>query len=148
MRSGARGYPGTSPDLALLWLRIATAAAMFALHGWGRLVSMYQHFVLGQQWAFQAIVQKLGFPLPVAFAVLSSLTEALVPVMLVLGLYTRWAAAILAVNMAVAVWSGVPRGASGMELAILYLIALITILLAGPGRNSLDSRRNLAKRWL
>jgi putative oxidoreductase len=148
MRGGARGYPGTNPDLALLWLRVATGAAMFALHGWGRLVGLFHHFVQGQPWAFPPIVQGLGFPLPVVFAVLSSLVEALAPFLLLLGLYTRWAAAILAINMAVAVWSGIPRGAGAMELAFLYLIALIAILLAGPGRNSFDSRRSLARRWL
>jgi uncharacterized membrane protein YphA (DoxX/SURF4 family) len=43
--------------------------------------------------------------------------------------------------MAVAVWLKVSQGGSEAELPALYLIAVLAILMAGPGGYSLDARR-------
>jgi uncharacterized membrane protein YphA (DoxX/SURF4 family) len=61
--------------------------------------------------------------------------------MLILGFYTRWAAAIMAFNMAVATWFELSKGGSGAELPGIYLVAILAVLVAGPGPFSLDAKR-------
>jgi len=82
----------------------------------------------------------MGFPIPGFFAVASALAESIGAVLLILGLYTRWAAAILAINMAVATYFELSKGGGGAELPGIYLIAILTVVLGGPGRFSLDAR--------
>jgi putative oxidoreductase len=59
----------------------------------------------------------------------------------ILGLVTRWSALVLAIDMGVA-FVGIHKGAlsrqgSG-ELAFIYLMGYVTLLLAGPGSFSVD----------
>ena len=78
--------------------------------------------------------------MPAVFAVLSVLAESLAALLLIPGLWTRWAAGIITVNFIVAVAS---EGAKGdpIELPALYLLGALVLALAGPGRFSLDARR-------
>jgi putative oxidoreductase len=59
----------------------------------------------------------------------------------IFGLVTRWSALVLAIDMGVA-FIGIHKGAlSGQgsgELAFMYLMGYVTLLLAGPGRFSVD----------
>jgi putative oxidoreductase len=136
----------SNADAALLWLRVAAGGLMFVLHGAARLGFVYGYLVLKQPWPFVGVVERLGFPAPALFAIASSLAESIAAALLVLGFQTRWAAAVLAFNMAVATWIGLPRGAGGMELPGLYLAVYIAILIAGPGQFSLDARGGRKKR--
>ncbi len=129
----------TNSDLALLWLRLAVGGITFALHGAGRLAKLYQHFVLGQSWPFVGVVHRIGLPVPIAFAVASSLAESICSVLVFAGLYTRWAALVLIINMGVA--TGFELSKKGTyELPAMYLIAYIALAIAGSGRYALDER--------
>ena len=130
----------SSVDLGLLVHRLGYAALLIALHGWPRTVRVWNHFVHGEPWGFINLVAGIGFPMPAVFAVLSVLAESIGAVLLIPGLWTRWAAGILAINFIVAVAS---EGAKGdpIELPALYLLGALTLALAGPGRFSLDARR-------
>ncbi len=83
-----------------------------------------------------------GWPVPVFWAWAAGLSEFIGGILIVLGLYTRWAAGAVAVVMAVALWQvhpGLPWDPEvGGELAFLYLAAALTFLLAGPGSISVD----------
>ncbi len=67
--------------------------------------------------------------------------EVFCPVLLVFGLFTRYATIPLLITMGVAVF--VVHGGdsfSKQELGLVYFVAFLTLLLAGPGKYSLDSR--------
>ena len=127
-------------DVALLFLRLVYAWMLFGFHGWGRLIQIYKYLVLHQSWVFVGVVEKLGFPLPPVFALLSALSEGIGTVLLAIGLFTRWAALTIAISMAVAVYSKVSKSES-FELPALYLLGALAIAAFGPGRFSLDRRR-------
>ena len=129
----------TNRDYALLWLRLAVGGITFALHGAARLGKLYHYFVLGQPWPFIGVVHRVGFPVPVVFAVASSLAEGLCSVLVISGLFTRWAALFLVVNMGVATGFELSKGGSAAELPAMYLIGNIAIAIAGSGRYSLDA---------
>ena len=62
--------------------------------------------------------------------------------LLISGLFTRWAALFLAINMGVATCFELSKGSEGSpELPGIYLIAICAILIAGSGPYSLDAMR-------
>ncbi len=124
-----------------VFLRVGIGAMIFALHGYARIGKLYNHFVLGQPWTFVGLVQRIGFPMPVFFAVASALVEAICSIMLILGFGTRWAALLLAINMAVATGFELNKGGGGAELPGVYLVTLIALAIGGSGTYSLDARR-------
>lgn len=85
----------------------------------------------------------LGFPFPTIGAYLASYTEFLGGILLLLGLWTRWAAIFLIINFSVAF------GMAHMAVNDTYqntfpslnlLAVSIFLLLNGPGRFSIDER--------
>lgn len=67
--------------------------------------------------------------------------EVFASMLLIMGLVTRFAALVLAINMTVAFFVAHKAALSGShsgELAFIYLAAYVTLLLAGPGRISVD----------
>jgi putative oxidoreductase len=78
----------------------------------------------------------IGHPASLALAVFAEFFASL---LLVFGLVTRLGALVLTINMSVAffiVLKGSLNGAG--ELAFLYLMGYVTLLLAGPGSFSVD----------
>lgn len=128
------GFLPLSSDLALLFLRLALGLSMLVLHGWQKVVE------------FPQLVGK--FPDPIGLGsglslTLTLLVEVVASVMLVAGVLTRFAAAVLALTMSVAFFR-VHAGnfaAPGAETAVLYLYGYIAILLAGAGRFAADAAR-------
>ena len=119
-------------DLALLLLRVALGAQMLTAHGWGKLMSFSENAA--------------NFPDPLhvghtTSAALAIVGEVVCSILLILGLFTRPAAIGSAITMTVAfllIHGGKLRGENNGELAFLYLIGFLAILIAGPGRFSLD----------
>ena len=74
---------------------------------------------------------------------LSTWTELIGPIMLVLGLGTRFASVSLIILTIVA-WASVHAGLgynvcdNGFKLPLIYLIMFVPLLLSGPGKLSLD----------
>jgi putative oxidoreductase len=126
----APGNDSALTSLGLLTLRASLGLAMLFNHGIGKLThfsSMASHFPdpLG-------IGAAPGLGL-VAFA------ETAGAALLAFGLFTRFAAVTLAIDMAVAVLM-VHKSASGEgEMAFIYLAGFATLLIAGGGKFSLDS---------
>lgn len=146
--------PGPRPlalDIALLILRLS-GILMVANHGWGKLVRMSAGdtgFITG--------VQQMGFPYPAVFAWAATLAETLGAVFLVIGLFTRAAAAVSAFNMFVAAFlrhkahlhgmiglglaqypPDAVKGWGNPELALAYLLIFLALALAGGGRFSVE----------
>jgi uncharacterized membrane protein YphA (DoxX/SURF4 family) len=124
-------------DLGLLLLRLGIAGLLLGLHGWARLHRAIDYVFFGQPWTFVSLVGRLGFPFPPVFAVASALAESVCALCMGLGFCTRWAAALVAFNMAVAVGNEAVKG-SPFELPALYLLGALAVTILGAGRVSAD----------
>ena len=134
-----------STALALFGFRLGYTGLLIGFHGWSRFFRAWNFVIHGQAWTFVNVVERLGFPMPPAFAVISALSESIAAAMIALGLYTRWAALILSINMAVALYNEAVQWQTGgtPELPGLYLLGALVFLVAGGGPWSMDARRNL-----
>ena len=129
-------------DIGKLILRVSLGVLVL-LHGIGKLISG-PDFVL-------KIVGAAG--LPMAFGYLVYLGEVIAPVLLIVGLWSRLAALIVAASVAVAVVLVMPgqifaladTGGWAIELEGIYVFAAIAVALLGAGRYSIggvDGRWN------
>jgi uncharacterized membrane protein YphA (DoxX/SURF4 family) len=123
-------------DWGLLVLRLGLVSLLLGFHGWARFLRAFHYAVQGEAWTFVAVVERLGFPIPGVFAVLSALSESIGAVLLGLGIVPRLASAIIAFNMAVAVFSEAGKG-DPWELPALYLLGAVVLTIAGPGAMTL-----------
>ena len=124
----------SSPDLGLLVLRLLLGVSMLWLHGWDKLL----HLLSGKM----SFLDPIGIG-PTPSFLLTILAEVGCSVLLVLGLYTRLAAAVLAFTMGVAFFvvnSAKLMGNSNGELAWLYFGGYLVLLCAGAGKYSVDKK--------
>lgn len=122
-------------DLGLLVLRMAPAV-VFAVHGYVKLFG-------GQFDRTVALFMAVNIPAPEPMAWLVSVLELGGGVLLGLGLATRLIAALLAVEMAVALtrmrW---PQGfLGGAEFEFTLLVVCLALIATGSGKISLDGAR-------
>lgn len=124
------------------------------LQGWGitilRVVVGIVFLVHGGQklfvWGFggvAAFMAKVGIPAPMLAAIAVTLVELLGGLALVLGLYTRWVAVPLAIDMAVAILVvHLPAGfflPDGYEFPLTLLAASVALALLGSGKAAVDT---------
>jgi len=121
----------------------ASLGAVFATSGWGKLHN------LGQVTAF---FTELGIPFPGFNAVLASGTELVGGVLLLLGLFTRFAALPLVITMVVAIVTAKRPEIDGVIsvlsfIEFTYIAGLVWLALSGAGLASLDGffSRNAVK---
>lgn len=123
-----------STDVGLLVLRLWIGLTMLLLHGWDKLAN------------FEGYSKKfIGlFGLSQSFSLgLAVFAELFCSALLVLGLFTRFAALNLVITMCVAFFiahKGALKGESSGEMAFLYLATYVTLLIAGPGKFSADAK--------
>lgn len=91
-----------------------------------------------------------GVPFPAFSAALSAWTDLLGGVLLMLGLFTRLVCVPMIVNMVVALALVVSMDLSGLDdyvetSELTYVLIFFWLLMAGPGKVSLDT---LLARWL
>jgi putative oxidoreductase len=110
---------------------------VFAMHG-GQKLFVYRFTGVARSFAI------MGIPLPDASAVVVTLVEFIGGLLLILGLFSRWAAWLLAIDMAVAIVAvHLENGfflPHGFEYALVLLAATITLALSGPGEPALDRK--------
>ena len=120
-----------SDDVGKLVLRL-TLGALILLHGIAKLQNGVDPII--------DAVAKVGLPPLLAYGVF--IGEVLAPLLLIAGVWTRPAALVIAVNMAVAI--ALMHGADiatlsrsggwAIELQALYLAFALAVALLGPGR--------------
>lgn len=121
-----------SPAFGLLILRLSVGLSMLLLHGRGKLLN------------FSATAAK--FPAlfglsPTVNAGLAVFAEVVCSALLILGLFTRFAALMLAITMSTAFFMVHKQALTGEhsgELALVYLFAYLTLLFTGAGKFSMD----------
>jgi len=131
----------TLDDLAKLLLRL-TLGILILLHGWAK--------VKNGIGGIEAMLAVRGLPAILAWG--AYIGEVLAPLLLIAGIYSRMAAALIAVNMIVAValaHSGhfgqfTSTGGWRLELQAMFLFAAVALTLLGAGRFSLGGRNG---RW-
>jgi putative oxidoreductase len=132
MDAGNRNW---SECLGKLLLRLSVGGLML-LHGVGKI----QHGID----MISGAVKAHNWPEFIAYGVYVG--EVLAPALVIVGFWTRLAAAVMAINMIIAVWlAHVDQawalnqgGGWALELQGLYFFGAICILLLGPGRASID----------
>ena len=134
-----QGSSGQGP-IGLAVLRIGTGVTLFLRHGWEK---------QPMHWA-QLMAR---FPDPIHIGakpsfLIAFLADFICAFLLVLGVGTRWVALFCLANIFVA-WAfvhhfsffGKGPGSDHGELIVLYLVALLAIVIAGPGALSIDGMR-------
>jgi putative oxidoreductase len=125
------------PQIALAILRVWTGASLFLRHGFEKQPAHWAQFLA-------------HFPDPIGIGAhpsfyIAFLSDFVCSILLVLGFGTRWAALVCFGNIFVA-WAFLHHfvflekvpGSDHGEIIVLYLGALLTIFIAGPGAASID----------
>jgi putative oxidoreductase len=130
----ARRAEGTTrSDVAKLLLRLILGS-LILVHGIGK--------IAGGPGIVLDVVRQTG--LPASFGYLVYIGEVVAPLLLIIGLWTRLAAIVIALNMLVAVllvhagqfFHLGDSGGWALELQGMYLIVALSIALLGAGRYS------------
>jgi len=125
-------FIASSTDAGLLVLRLWLGVSMLWLHGWGKLAALFS--------GKTSFLDPLGIGEVPSF-LLTILAEVGCSVLLVLGLWTRWAALILAFTMGVAFFVVNSANLKGNgELAWLYFGGYLVLFAAGAGKFSVDKK--------
>ena len=126
------GFIPANYDFGLLILRVLFGLCLCVLHGWGKVAhysQMASHF---------PDPLHIGSKYTLLFSILSDLISSL---LVALGLGTRWAALIIAINTGAAfvlVHKFALSGPHSGELPLLYCGWALAIFVMGPGRFSFD----------
>ncbi len=124
-------FIANSPDLGLLVLRLLLGVSMLWLHGWEKLMALFA--------GKTSFLNPIGLGSTPSF-LLVIFAEVVCSVLVIFGVFTRLAAAVLAFNMGVAFF--VVNGASLAkgELALLYFGGYLVLFAAGAGKFSVDKK--------
>ena len=124
------------PHLSLLIARVSTGFLMFYLHGWSKLLAGPNRWErLGT-----AVTNFIGLDfLSIPLGFMASFSESIAALLLIIGLYTRPAAFLLALTMLIAVSKKLPAGLKGAELPLLFFTLSLVLVLCGAGKFSLDN---------
>jgi putative oxidoreductase len=138
---GNRSERGTMDNVARLLLRLILGA-LILLHGISK--------IRGGPGFILDIVDRAGLPEP--FGYLVYVGEVVAPVLVIIGLYTRLAALVIAINMIVAIllvhvsqfFTLADTGGWALELQGLYVVVALCVAMLGAGRYSIGG---ISGRW-
>ena len=119
---------------SLLILRVVASVMMIINHGWNKILAGQEKWNrLGT-----ALTDFIGIEfMSVFFGFMAAFSESIGMVMVIFGIFTRPAAFLLLFTMFVASMNHLVDG-KFPELAIMYLIVMLVLLISGPGKFSLD----------
>lgn len=127
------------PSLAQLGLRLAVAVPFFrsGLTKWDGVLKLSDSavYLFREEFRLHVFGAEIPFPHPEVFAFLSGCGEITLPVLLVLGLFSRWAAAGILFMTAI-IQLTEPDGWANFHLP--WAAMALAIATFGPGRLALD----------
>ena len=130
------GYLYLYQDIGLLVLRLALGSA-FIVHGYPKLFKMFG--------GFAGWLDSIGIRPGKFWALVVGVVEFFGGIAIILGLFTQIAAALIAIDMLVAMakvkWGQVgfvETEKSGWELDLIYLAASVVLLVSGAGNYAVD----------
>ena len=118
-------------SVGLLFLRLITGGLMLYSHGWPKWTKYADKA--------ESFPDPLGVGSPVRMA-LAIFSELVCSAFIILGLFTRWSAFVLAFTMVIAAF--MIHGDDPLkkkELALMYLAPFLALMFTGAGRVSLDA---------
>lgn len=121
----------TGKEFSILILRLVAGFVVLYGHGFGKLSTIFT----GQEIKF---FDPIGIGANLSFY-LAAFAEGICAILLMLGLFTRYAAIVLAINFLVIFRVHFKDGYEALELISLYLFTYIAIVFAGGGKYSLDN---------
>lgn len=120
-------------DVGILWLRILMGSGI-AYHGYQKIFGGYMPMLIEG-------VTKMGFPAPEVFAWAAALSEFVGGLLIVAGLFTRYAALSVFITMTVAAFITHRADAFQVkELALAYWAMSGALVFLGSGAFGLDSK--------
>ena len=124
------------PACGLAVLRVVLGV-IFLVHGWQKLFGLGFHGVA-------AFFASAGVPLPGITSVIVTLVEFFGGIALLIGLFTRWAAILISIDMLCAILlvhlkHGFSNSKMGFEFPLSLLAAAVCLSLAGGGSPSVDA---------
>jgi len=124
-----------------LLLRLVLGVAM-VYHGFPKVVpagGFHHGNTLAAVNHFAHEIAKLGIPYWLGYV--SAFTEVAGGICLILGLFTRFFAFLVTINMLVAIGAAdIHEGYSGSEYALALAVMALMLLFAGPGKAALDRK--------
>jgi uncharacterized membrane protein YphA (DoxX/SURF4 family) len=128
-------------DTGLIMLRIGAGFSLFALFGLAKVKSAWAFSLHHQPWIFIEFLRRLGFPLPTVAAFVQTLNESVCALLVLIGFYTRAAAALLAIGFAVATYCSARIAEPSVFIAACYCLIFLALSLTGPGKYSISYMR-------
>ena len=147
MKKGSEWGPINPKNVQIDWVTLVLRLVMgigFCIHGWAKISKGTAGFGKLLAW--------IGIPFPQASAVVTSYTELIGGVVLILGIWTRFAVIPLAITMIVALFTinihygfssiktigltpaGPVFGPPGYEINLLYMGGLFALFILGAGK--------------
>lgn len=127
------------PNLGLLVLRLWLGVEGF-YHGGQKLFGLFGGPGIK---GFAGWLGSMNVPMPEVSAVLAGIAELGGGILVAVGLFSRPAALVFAINMGMAIalvhTHAFDNGNKGLEFPMTLAVALLTVVLVGPGRLSLDA---------
>ncbi|MFI6867874.1 DoxX family protein [Nocardia sp. NPDC050406] len=135
------GVDATATDIGLLILRVGLGGLM-AVHGTQKLFGWFNGYGLE---ATNASFDQMGYNPGKFFGTLAGLSELGGGLLLLLGLFTPLAAAILLGTVVNIIHVTFSSGLAMWEMGALFGIGVAALAFTGPGRFSLDAGRPWAR---
>lgn len=123
-------------DVGLFVMRVTFGGIMYYSHGHGKLFAGVDRWH-GLGGALSSMIGLESFQ--TFFGLMASLSESIFALFIVVGLLTRISSSLLGFTMLIATLRHVFDG-DFPEMAILYMVFCILMILSGPGKHSMDHR--------
>lgn len=135
------GLAAIPPVLPLILLRVALAVPFYrsGLTKWDGFLQLSNgaKFLFADEFRLHVFGSQIPYPFPLAAATAAGIAEIVLPILLVLGLFTRFAALGLLAMTAV-IQLTVPEGWANFHLP--WAAMALALVVFGPGRLSLDAQ--------
>ena len=130
---------GAAAAFGHLFFRVSAGLMIFYIHGLHKLEGWIAYLQNGTPWELLKDVEGMHFPAPYPSAVAATLVQFICSLFIVAGLFTRINAVLLLGALGGAILQNLMAGRSP-QLAMLYILMVLTLAFIGGGKYSFDAR--------